>query len=67
MVQSNNLVYLSQQGTQIKIILTHIESLLLGSTLMDEYKDEIWSRCLIFLINVTDQLLSIQNCKSHGN
>lgn len=47
---------LCRQGNEIKNILTAIRHL--TSTVLDEFKDEVWSRSLLFLMSVIDQLLS---------
>ncbi|KAL3123072.1 hypothetical protein niasHT_001272 [Heterodera trifolii] len=48
---------LSRQGAQIRIILNTVQHI--NATVVDEFRDECWSRSLLFLINTTDQLLSI--------
>uniref|UniRef100_A0A915P7I8 Ral GTPase-activating protein subunit alpha/beta N-terminal domain-containing protein n=1 Tax=Meloidogyne floridensis TaxID=298350 RepID=A0A915P7I8_9BILA len=59
---SDNHLILSRQGTQIQTILTAIQHLTNHSK--DEFKDEVWARCLLFLLNVNDQLITIGCCKS---
>nr|CAD2172238.1 unnamed protein product [Meloidogyne enterolobii] len=59
---SDNHLILSRQGTQIQTILTAIRHLTNSSK--DEFKDEVWARCLLFLLNVNDQLITIGCCKS---
>lgn len=53
---------LCRQGNEIRVILTAVRHL--TSSVIDEYKDEIWSRSLLFLMAVTNQLLS--ETKSKG-
>lgn len=59
---SDNHLVLSRQGTQIQTILTAIRHLTNHSK--DEFKDEVWARCLLFLLNVNDQLITFGCCKS---
>lgn len=61
---SDNHLVLSRQGTQIQTILTAIRHLTNNSK--DEFKDEVWARCLLFLLNINDQLITIGSCKSQG-
>uniref|UniRef100_A0A183BS80 RALGAPB_N domain-containing protein n=1 Tax=Globodera pallida TaxID=36090 RepID=A0A183BS80_GLOPA len=48
---------LSRQGAQIRTVLNTVQHV--AETVVDEFRDECWSRSLLFLINVTDQLLSV--------
>lgn len=60
-VEMDNLA-LSRQNTEILIILTGLKQL--TTKVREDFKDELWSRALLFLIMVSDQLLS--NTKSIG-
>lgn len=53
---------LNRQNTEILIILTALKQL--TTKVGEDFKDELWSRALLFLIMVSDQLLS--NTKSIG-
>uniref|UniRef100_A0A914IE06 Ral GTPase-activating protein subunit alpha/beta N-terminal domain-containing protein n=1 Tax=Globodera rostochiensis TaxID=31243 RepID=A0A914IE06_GLORO len=48
---------LSRQGAQIRTVLNTVQHV--AETVVDEFRDECWSRSLLFLINATDQLLSV--------
>lgn len=47
---------LNRQSTKIQIILQAIKQL--TTKVRNDFKDEVWSRSLLFLMMVSDQLLS---------
>lgn len=61
-VLTKNEIALSRQGNEIKNILTAVRHI--TSAVLDDYKDEVWSRSLLFLMSVIDQLLSETKSKS---
>lgn len=57
-VFGNEAVVIARQGNEIRNILTALRHLTNSASLVDEYRDEVWSRCLLFLMASTDQLLA---------
>lgn len=55
-VETTPEVGLSRQATELRIILEAIRQL--TGKVRDEFKDEVWSRVLLFLMMIADQLLS---------
>ncbi|KAH7729802.1 hypothetical protein AAVH_02276 [Aphelenchoides avenae] len=57
-VFGNDASVIARQGNEIRNVLTALRHLTSGTSLVDEYRDEVWSRCLLFLMASTDQLLA---------